>query len=97
MKDNMINEKLNEKMTEENLEEVSGGLNAMNLKVGGYADRAVVRNTIMNADTESKNVHPVINGNDRPKATHPFKTDMFGKPVLVDINDVDKGSNSTLV
>ena len=96
MKDKMMNEKINEKLAEENLEEVSGGLNAMHLKVGGYADNPVVTHPILKDDTDARNVHPVINGNDKPRAKHPIRTDMFGKPVLVDINDAGKGNNPTL-
>ena len=96
MKDKMMNEKMNEKLAEENLDEVSGGLNVMHLKVGGYADNPVAMHPILKDDTDARNVHPVINSNDKPRAKHPIRTDMFGKPVLVDINDADKGNNPTL-
>ena len=96
MKDKIMNEKINEKLAEENLDEVSGGLNVMHLKVGGYADSPVTMHPILKDDTDARNVHPVINGNDKPRATHPIRTDMFGKPVLVDINDADNGNKPTL-
>lgn len=98
MKDKMmnenINEKINEKIAEENLKEVSGGFNAMHLKVGGYADSPIATHPVMTDDIDATNVHPVINGKDKPKATHPLMTGMFGKPVLVDINDADKANGS---
>ena len=97
MKDRMIDEKLNEKLNEENLEEVTGGFNTQHLHVGGYADSPAAMHAVMTDDTNFKNVSPIINGNDKPKATHAIKTGMFGKPVLVDLNDEDKanGGNPT--
>lgn len=89
MKDEMINEKINEKMNEDHLEEVSGGLNAMHRKIGGYADRTVTH-TILDSETDASNVHPVMNGKDKPAAVNLAKEGMLGKPILVDTNDLEK-------
>lgn len=90
MKDDKIIENMNTNLTEENLEEVTGGLNNMHAKIGGYADGAAVMHPVLDSDTDAANVHPVMNGKDKAVPTHPVLKGMLGSPVLVDTNDVDK-------
>ena len=90
MKEEMMNENRNEKLKEENLEEISGGLNSMHLKVGGYADSPVVEHPVMNDRINASNVHPVINGKEKYTADHPVMKGMLGSPTLIDTNDAGK-------
>lgn len=100
MKDEKIREDMNTELNEENLKEISGGLNNMRPKIGGYADRPSVVHPILNDETDAANVNPVMNGNDKPVPTHPVMKGMLGSPVLVDTNDAKKlnnnGQSSTL-
>ena len=92
MKDEKIIESMNTKLNEENLEEVTGGLNNIHTKIGGYADRPSVMHPVLNSDTDASNVHPVINAKDKVVPKHPVMKEMLGSPVLVDTNDADKSN-----
>ena len=94
MKDDKIIENMNTKLHEENLEEVTGGLNNMHVKIGGYADGPSVMHPVLNSDTDAANVHPVINAKDKVVPTHPVMKEMLGSPVLVDTNDTDKSNKN---
>ena len=94
MKDEKIDEIISTELTEENLEEVSGGLNNMHAKIGGYADGPSVMHPVLNSDTDAANVHPVINAKDKVVPTHPVMKEMLGSPVLVDTNDIDKSDSN---
>ena len=92
MKDEMNNE-LKNKVNEENLEEVTGGLNDMHLKVGGYADSPAVVHPVLNSDTDAANVHPIMKGQDKYVPTHPVMKGKLGQPVLIDTNSADNNGN----
>ena len=94
MKDDKIIENMNTNLNEENLEEVTGGLNNMRVKIGGYADGVSVMHPVLNEKTDAANVHPVINGKNKPVPTHPVIKGMLGSPVLVDTNDIDKSDSN---
>lgn len=92
MKNEMNNEIMN-KVNEENLEDVSGGLNGLHLKVGGYADSPIVEHPVLNSKTDAANVHPVLNGQDKYVSTHPVMKGKLGQPVLIDTNSTDNNGN----
>ncbi len=85
-----MDENMNKKMNEENLEEVAGGLNAMHLDLGGKIGTPTVMHPILNDKTDAENVHPLMNEKDIPIASHPVMKNLLGEPTLIDTAGEDK-------